>query len=282
MKLLKSQYEHIVDLAIAEDLGWGDITTESLIPDTQFGTATIIAKGTGVVAGTDVAKHVFNRVDTDLKVDILTYDGLKVKAGDMIAKIEGKISSILKAERTVLNFLQHLSGIASETARYVEAIKGLNTEIGDTRKTVPGLRYLEKYAVRMGGGKTYRMHLGDGILIKDNHLAALKGQGLSIGKIITMAGQKNTSSSKIEIEVTSPQEASEAAESGADIIMLDNMNLNEMRQSIQLIRGRAIVEASGGINLENVRSIAETGVNLISIGALTHSAKSLDISLQLD
>jgi nicotinate-nucleotide pyrophosphorylase (carboxylating) len=282
MKLLKSQYEHIVDLAIAEDLGWGDITTESLIPDTQFGTATIIAKGTGVVAGTDVAKHVFNRVDTDLKVDILTYDGLKVKAGDMIAKIEGKISSILKAERTVLNFLQHLSGIATETARYVEAIKGLNTEIGDTRKTVPGLRYLEKYAVRMGGGKTYRMHLGDGILIKDNHLAALKGQGLSIGEIIAMASQRNTSSSKIEIEVTSPQEASEAAEAGADIIMLDNMNLNEMRQSIQLIRGRAIVEASGGINLDNIRSVAETGVNLISIGALTHSAKSLDISLQLD
>jgi nicotinate-nucleotide pyrophosphorylase (carboxylating) len=282
MKLLKSQYEHIVDLAIAEDLGWGDITTESLIPDTQFGTATIIGKGTGVVAGTDVAKHVFNRVDTDLKVDILTYDGLKVKAGDMIAKIEGKISSILKAERTVLNFLQHLSGIATETARYVEAIKGLNTEIGDTRKTVPGLRYLEKYAVRMGGGKTYRMHLGDGILIKDNHLAALKGQGLSIGEIIAMASQRNTSSSKIEIEVTSPQEASEAAEAGADIIMLDNMNLNEMRQSVQLIRGRAIVEASGGINLENIRSVAETGVNLISIGALTHSAKSLDISLQLD
>jgi nicotinate-nucleotide pyrophosphorylase (carboxylating) len=282
MKLLKSQYEHIVDLAIAEDLGWGDITTESLIPDTQFGTATIIGKGTGVVAGTDVAKHVFNRVDTDLKVDILTYDGLKVKAGDMIAKIEGKISSILKAERTVLNFLQHLSGIATETARYVEAIKGLNTEIGDTRKTVPGLRYLEKYAVRMGGGKTYRMHLGDGILIKDNHLAALKGQGLSIGEIIAMASQRNTSSSKIEIEVTSPQEASEAAEAGADIIMLDNMNLNEMRQSVQLIRGRAIVEASGGMNLENIRSVAETGVNLISIGALTHSAKSLDISLQLD
>jgi nicotinate-nucleotide pyrophosphorylase (carboxylating) len=282
MKLLKSQYEHIVDLAIAEDLGWGDITTESLIPDTQFGTATIIGKGTGVVAGTDVAKYVFNRVDTDLKVDILTYDGLKVKAGDMIAKIEGKISSILKAERTVLNFLQHLSGIATETARYVEAIKGLNTEIGDTRKTVPGLRYLEKYAVRMGGGKTYRMHLGDGILIKDNHLAALKGQGLSIGEIIAMASQRNTSSSKIEIEVTSPQEASEAAEAGADIIMLDNMNLNEMRQSVQLIRGRAIVEASGGINLENIRSVAETGVNLISIGALTHSAKSLDISLQLD
>ncbi len=277
-----TQVKQLIGQALAEDLGWGDATTEALIPYTQQGKALIIAKGRGIVAGVEVAKQVFLKVDHKLKMAILIKDGAEVKSGDVIARIEGKTSSILKAERVALNFLQHLSGIASETARYVEAIKGLPVQITDTRKTTPGLRILEKYAVHIGGGKNHRMHLGDGILIKDNHLAALSHEGLGIKEIVARARQNASPKPKIEIEVKTTKEAIEAAESGADIIMLDNMNLEDMRQAVQLIKGRTLIEASGGINLERVRAVAETGVDFISIGALTHSSKALDISLELD
>jgi nicotinate-nucleotide pyrophosphorylase (carboxylating) len=276
------QVQQLISQALAEDLRWGDATTEALIPYTQQGKASIIAKGRGIVAGVEVAKQVFLKVDHKLKMAILIKDGAEVKSGDVIARIEGKTSSILKAERVALNFLQHLSGIASETARYVEAIKGLPVQITDTRKTTPGLRILEKYAVHIGGGKNHRMHLGDGILIKDNHLAALSHEGLGIKEIVARARQNASPKPKIEIEVKTTKEAIEAAESGADIIMLDNMNLEDMRQAVKLIKGRALIEASGGINLERVRAVAETGVDFISIGALTHSSKALDISLELD
>ena len=277
-----SQVEQLIEQALAEDLGWGDATTEALVPETQQGKASIIAKAKGIIAGVEVAKQVFLKVDPGLKSNILIKDGTEVKPGDIVARIEGKIASILKAERVALNFLQHLSGIASETGQYVRAVKGLPVQITDTRKTTPGLRTLEKYAVRAGGGKNHRMHLGDGILIKDNHLAALRSQGLSINEIVAKARQKTSPKLKIEIEVITPEEASEAAEAGVDIIMLDNMNLEDMRQAVQLIKGRALVEASGGITLDSIRAVAETGVDLISIGALTHSAKALDISLELD
>ncbi len=276
------QIEQLIDRALAEDLGWGDVTTEALVTDDQQGKASITAKAKGIAAGTEAAKQVFLRVDPKLKVDILVDDGAEVKPGDIIAKIEGKVASILKAERVALNFLQHLSGIASETARYVEAVKGLPVQITDTRKTTPGLRALEKHAVQAGGGRNHRMHLGDGILIKDNHLAALRRQGLTLKEIIARARQKASAELKVEVEVKTPQEASEAAEAGADIIMLDNMDLQNMRQAVRLIKGRALVEASGGITLDKVRAVAETGVDLISVGALTHSAKALDISLELD
>jgi len=276
------EVEQLVDRALAEDLGWGDVTTEVLIPDDQQGKASIIAKANGILAGTEVAKQVFLKVDPELKVGILIEDGANVKPGDIIAKIEGKVTSILKAERVALNFLQHLSGIASETARYVEAVKGLPAQVTDTRKTIPGLRVLEKHAVRAGGGKNHRMHLGDAILIKDNHLAALRSQGLNLKEIVARARQKASPELKVEIEVKTPQEAAEAAEAGADIIMLDNMDIDDMRRAVQLIRGRALIEASGGITLDKVRAVAETGVDFISIGALTHSAKALDISLELD
>lgn len=275
------QTEQLIEQALDEDLGHGDITTDSLIPESEHGAASIIAKANGVVAGTEIAKKVFLKVDPGLKVDIITEDGTEVKPGDVIARIEGKVTSILKAERLALNFLQRLSGIASETARYVHAIEGLPVVITDTRKTTPGLRSLEKYAVRVGGGRNHRMHLGDGILIKDNHLAILRRKGWSIKKIVTETRQKAPPGLKIEVEVRTPQEAAEAAESGADIIMLDNMSLEDMRQSVQLIRGRALVEASGGVTLDKVRAIAETGVDMVSVGALTHSAKALDISLEL-
>jgi len=277
-----TQIKQLIDQALAEDLGWGDITTDILVPETQQGKASIIAKARGIIAGTEIAREVFLKVDPKLKMEILTRDGTIIKPGDVIARIEGKNSSMLKAERIALNFLQHLSGIASETARYVEAVKGLPVKITDTRKTTPGLRALEKYAVQVGGGKNHRMHLGDGILIKDNHLATLHSQGLGIKEFVARARQKASPKLKIEVEVKNQKEAAEAAEAEADIIMLDNMDIEDMRQTVKLIKGRVLIEASGGINLERVRAVAETGVDLISIGALTHSAKALDISLELD
>lgn len=276
------QVKRLIRQAIAEDFSQGDMTTKALIPETQQSKALVTAKARGIIAGTEVSKQVFLKVDPKLEVDILIKDGAEVKLGDVIARIEGRTASILKAERVALNFLQRLSGIASETARYVQAVKGLPVLITDTRKTSPGLRTLEKYAVRVGGGKNHRMHLADGILIKDNHIAVLRRRGLSIKEIVAKARHKASPELKIEVEVKTPEEAIQAAEAGADIVMLDNMNLKDMRQAVRLIKGRALIEASGGITLESVRDVAETGVDLISIGALTHSPKALDISLELD
>ena len=274
--------EEIMDCALAEDLGKGDVTTEALIPGLQQGTGFIVAKQEGILAGVGVAKQVFQRVDAELEVELLLEDGARVEPGSKVAKVIGSIASILKAERVALNFLQHLSGIASETDRYVARVEGLPVRIMDTRKTTPGLRLLEKYAVKVGGGKNHRMNLADGILIKDNHLAALGGQGLRIKEIIAKARQNTPQQLAVEVEVRIVSEALEAVEAGADIIMLDNMNLEDMRQAVELIAGRALVEASGGITLDNVRAVAETGVDFISIGALTHSSKALDISLELE
>ncbi len=282
MQLIEAQIEEIIDRVLAEDLGGGDITTEALISSDQQGIASIVAKEQGILAGIDVAKTVFRRVDPELKVAVLLEDGAKVDSGSIITKVEGKVASILKAERVALNFLQRLSGIASETNRYVEAVKGLPVQITDTRKTTPGLRLLEKYAVRVGGGENHRMNLGDGILIKDNHLAALRSLGLNLKEIIARARQNASQRLKIEVEAKTVREATEAAEAGADIVMLDNMSLEDMHQAIKLIQGRALIEASGGVTLDKVRAIAETGVDFISVGALTHSARALDISLKLE
>jgi len=276
------QIKRLIRQAIAEDFSQGDMTTEALIPETSQSKALVTAKARGIIAGTEVAKQVFLKVDPKLEVDILIKDGAEVKLGDVIARIEGRTASILKAERVALNFLQRLSGIASETARYVQSVKGLPVYIMDTRKTTPGLRMLEKYAVRVGGGKNHRMHLADGILIKDNHIAVLRRRGLSIKEIVAKARHKASPELKIEVEVKTPEEAIQAAEAGADIVMLDNMNLEDMQRAVLLVKSRALIEASGGITLESVRAVAETGVDLISIGALTHSPKALDISLELD
>ena len=205
-----------------------------------------------------------------------------VKPDSKVAKVSGSIASILKAERVALNFLQRLSGIASETNRYVERVEGLPVRIMDTRKTTPGLRSLEKYAVRVGGGGNHRMNLSDGILIKDNHLVALLSQGLNIKEITAKARQNAPQRLPVEVEVRTMPEALEAVEAGANIVMLDNMNLEDMRKAVKSIHGRALIEASGGITLGNVRAVAETGVDFISIGALTHSVKALDISLELE
>jgi len=278
--LTEAQIEEVVDRALVEDLAWGDTTTESLIPGDQKGLASIAAKEEGILAGSDIAKKVFQRVDPTLRVVISIADGAQISPGSIIARVEGNVASILKAERVALNFLQRLSGIASETDRYVKAVEGLPVRIMDTRKTTPGLRSLEKYAVQVGGGQNHRMNLADGILIKDNHLAALHSRGLTLPDIVARARQASKRL-KIEVEAKTPQEADEGAEAGADIVMLDNMSLEDMRQAVKSIHGRALVEASGGITLATVRAVAETGVDFISVGALTHSVKALDISLEL-
>ncbi|MCJ7522117.1 MAG: carboxylating nicotinate-nucleotide diphosphorylase [Dehalococcoidia bacterium] len=276
------QFKQVVDSALAEDLGWGDVTTQALITADEVATAYLVAKGDGVLAGLSVATAVFHRVDSALKVEELVSDGSTVHLGDRLAVIKGLVASILGAERVALNFLQKLSGIATETAKYVEAVSGTKALITDTRKTTPGLRILEKYAVRVGGGHNHRQNLGDGILIKDNHLVVLQSRGEGIGEAIRKARQQTPHTPKVEIEVESVEQAREALSAGADIIMLDNMNLDDMKLVVGLAQGRALIEASGGITLDNVRAVAETGVDLISIGALTHSVKALDMSLELE
>ena len=282
LQLSEEQLDSVVDLALAEDISHGDITSEALIPPDLSGKASILVKEKGTLAGGEVARRVFHRIDPSLKVKVLTKDGGTVQPGDIIATISGNVISILKAERTALNFLQRLSGIASLTAQYVTETRGLKAQITDTRKTTPGLRLLEKYAVRMGGGHNHRLHLGDAVLIKDNHIAALRALGMNLRDIITKAKHNVHSGLAVEVEVTNTHEALDAAKAGADIIMLDNMSAHEMRQVVKLVSGQAKIEASGGITLDNVRQTAMTGVDIISIGALTHSPRALDMSLEIE
>lgn len=274
------QVEDMVERVLAQDLESGDVTTEAIIPPDLEGRGSLLVKEEGVLAGMAVVESVFRHVDPELTMDVLKQDGSRVRKGDVAAVIEGRVASMVKAERTALNFLCHLSGIATETSRYVEAVRGLDVQITDTRKTTPGMRQLEKYAVRVGGGKSHRAHLGDGILIKDNHLAAIRSFGLGLKDAVEMASRDSTFN--VEVEVTSIDEAKEALDAGADIIMLDNMPVAEMKKVVQFAKGRALIEASGGIRLNNVRQVAETGVNLISVGAITISSKALDISLELE
>ena len=278
----EAQIDHIIDLALAEDISHGDVTSEALIPPELQGKASILVKAEGILAGGEIARKVFLKADPSLKVEVLIKDGAKIKPGDIAATVAGRVTSILKAERVVLNFLQRLSGIASQTAQYIAKVRGLDVRITDTRKTTPGLRSLEKYAVRMGGGQNHRLHLGDGILIKDNHLVALRSLGMSLKDIVTRAKQNAPQGLKVEVEVNTTQEALDAVEAGADIIMLDNMSPEEMRHVASLMPRQVKIEASGGITLDNVQTVAGTGVNLISVGALTHSSKALDISLELE
>jgi nicotinate-nucleotide pyrophosphorylase (carboxylating) len=281
-QLTENQLDAIIDLALAEDTSHGDITSEALIPSDLSGRASLLVKEKGILAGIEVAGRVFQRVDPSLEIEILYKDGMKIKPGDIVATITGSVISILKAERTALNFLQRLSGIASLTAQYVAEIKGLNAKIYDTRKTTPGMRLLEKYAVRVGGGYNHRMHLGDAVLIKDNHITALRAMGMSLKDIVAKARHNAPAGVTIEVEATGTKEALEALKAGADIIMLDNMLANEIRQVVNMVAGQAKLEASGGITLENVHQVAMTGVDIISVGALTHSYKALDISLEME
>ncbi|MEI7833499.1 MAG: carboxylating nicotinate-nucleotide diphosphorylase [bacterium] len=265
----------LVDLALAEDIGTGDVTTLTTIPEDAHATAEFMVKADGVIAGLPAVKQVFHTLDPTVNYEMLIADGCPVKYGEIVARVSGSAQVLLTAERTALNFLQHLSGIATLTASYVEAVKGTRARIVDTRKTLPGMRILDKYAVCMGGGSNHRFSLADGVLIKDNHIAAAGG----ISQAICAARAWVPHTLKIEVETEDRAMVEEAVTAGADIIMLDNMSLAEMRSCVEYIAGRALTEASGGVNLATVREIAECGVDLISVGALTHSVTALDISM---
>jgi len=281
MLQITSSIKSTIERALVEDLGPGDITTDSLIPPDIRGIGTVLSKATGVIAGLDVALEVFRQTNPAVETRVLMADGSEVAPGDVVAEVEGSIAGILKGERVALNFLQHLSGIATETSRYVKAVQGTKARIIDTRKTVPGLREMEKYAVRVGGGHNHRYNLADGILIKDNHIAALRAQELSMKDIVGRARENSPHTLRIEVEVETVDEAQEAMKARADAILLDNMSLEEMRRAVTLVQGKCLTEASGGINLETVKAVAETGVDLISVGSLTHSVRALDISLDM-
>jgi len=282
MELPWEQVDNLINLALVEDTGQGDPTSESLIPSGLEGHASILAKENGRLAGIDVARRVFSQVDPSLMMEVLIEDGAELKPGDVIATVRGNVAGIFKAERVALNFLQRLSGIATQAAQYVARVQGLAVKIVDTRKTTPGMRLLEKYAVRMGGAQNHRFHLGDAVLIKDNHLAALRVLGVRLPDIVAKARQNAPRGLTVEVEVNTTEEALAVVAAGADIVMLDNMDIEEMRHVVGLIAGRAKIEASGGITLDNVREVAVTGVDIISIGALTHSSKALDISLEFE
>lgn len=272
---MQFEIERIVRTALAEDIGLGDVTTEVTIVQDSVARAELVAKEDFTLAGIDVAEVVFHTLDCDIRFEKIFVDGQSVRKGEVIAWLKGRSSILLQGERVALNLLQRMSGIASLTALYVAAVEGTNAKIVDTRKTVPGLRALDKYSVRMGGGRNHRIGLFDGVLIKENHIAAAGG----ISAAIERAKKKLSHTLKIEIETRNLTEVEEALQAGADIIMLDNMSLEEMSQGVELIAGRALVEASGGVNLERVRDIAETGVDIISVGALTHSVSAADISM---
>ena len=279
--LIGPEIQVLVARALSEDLGAGDPTTQSLIPPDLTGKAVIVSKAPGVVAGCEVTEAVFRAVGPGTKCTWLQGDGAQVDANGAIGEVEGTVSSLLSAERTALNFLRHLSGIATETRKYVEATAGHRVQILDTRKTTPGLRSLEKYAVRMGGGRNHRQNLGDGVLIKDNHIAALRLQGKGLEDAVAMARAGAPHTLKIEVEVEGPEQVDEALDASADILLLDNMSVEQMAEAVHRVGGRALTEASGDVTLENVWEVAATGVDLISVGALTHSAPILNISMDL-
>ncbi len=267
----------LISKALEEDVGHGDVTTSAILTGDEGGRASAVAKEDMVVAGIDVFKAVFLFVDSDIRFHTDCHDGEEVKKGTILAEISGAIKNILIAERVGLNFFQRMSGIATLTHKYVEEVKGTGAKIVDTRKTTPCLRDLEKYAVRMGGGFNHRFGLDGGVLIKDNHISAAGG----ITSAVRSVRDTIPLTLKIEVETKDLREVEEAIASGVDIIMLDNMKTEDMRKAVSLINGRAVVEASGNVTVQRVKEIAETGVDYISVGALTHSAPAADISLNV-
>lgn len=269
--------DRLIELALEEDLGPGDVTTQALIPPDRQGAAQIRAKESLVVAGLPVAQRVFQKLDARVQFFPAALEGQEVAPGAVLAQVRGPLAAILTGERTALNFLMRLSGIATFTGRMVSAVSGFPAAIVDTRKTTPGWRALEKYAVRVGGGRNHRFGLFDGVLIKNNHLAAVG----SVAEAVRLAREKAHHLLKIEVEVSSLEELKEALEAGADIVMLDNLDEATMAEAVKLAAGRALLEASGGMTLERLPKVAATGVNLISMGAITHSAPAVDIHLRL-
>jgi nicotinate-nucleotide pyrophosphorylase (carboxylating) len=278
---MRTQMDAIIELALSEDIGAGDLTAGTVIPDTARATGQMLLKSTGVISGLTVVERVFARVDTKIRWQALVEDGVPLEAGTVIGEIAGPARSVLTAERTALNFVQRLSGVATLTRTFVDAIAGTGARIIDTRKTTPGMRVLDKQAVRHGGGFNHRIGLFDGVMIKDNHIAALGGDD-AICEAVDRARSQIPHTVKIEVEVANLEQLRHALASGAEIIMLDNMSVEMMREAVAITAGKAILEASGGVSLASVRAIAESGVDVISVGALTHSAPALDISVDLE
>lgn len=270
--------DDLIRHALKEDIHTGDLTTRACLTGPRPAKARFVAKEPFVLAGIQVAARVFTLLEPAIVFDAQIKDGARVASGDLLACVSGDASSLLQGERVALNLLQRMCGVATLTSRYVEAVAGTQARIVDTRKTTPGLRMLEKYAVRVGGGVNHRTGLYDGILIKENHIAAAGG----ITAAVNRTRDYIPHTLKIEVETETVEQVEEALAAGADIIMLDNMDCATMRQCVGLIGGRALVEASGGVNLDTVRAIAETGVDIISVGALTHSSRAVDISMLLD
>jgi nicotinate-nucleotide pyrophosphorylase (carboxylating) len=267
--------ERIVEAALAEDVGDGDVTTQATVDRNAVGTAELLVREPGVVCGLAVAEAVFRALDREIGFEPLVAEGEAVEGPTAVAVVTGSERAILTGERTALNFVGRLSGIATLTRRYVDAVSGTGVAILDTRKTTPGLRALEKHAVACGGGRNHRFGLDDGVLVKDNHLRAAGSVQDAVARV------RATTDLPVEVECDTLGQVSEALAAGADAILLDNMTLDELRAAVRLAGGRARLEASGGVTLENVRAIAETGVDEISVGALTHSSRSLDVSLEL-
>lgn len=268
--------DRIIELSLEEDMPFGDITTDNIIGKTATSRAKLVAKEEGIIAGLIFVRRTFRLLNKEINVEFLVDEGARVKVGDIIAKIEGPTKEILKGERTMLNIVQRLSGIATATNRLAKLVEGYSVSVADTRKTTPGLRYIEKYAVRIGGGQNHRFSLSDGVLIKDNHIVAAGG----IKEAIDMVRKAIPHTIKIEVEAENLDMVKEALAAKADIIMLDNMTNEMMAEAVKLINKKALVEASGDINEERIVEVAKSGVDIISVGRITHSVKALDISLK--
>ncbi len=271
------QYNEIIERALKEDIGTGDLST-LIIPDDYLGEARIYAKEHGVICGIAIVDMVFKKVDPLIENEIMVKDGDSISPGVLVMRMNGRLAGILQAERTAINFLQHLSGISSATKKLVDLVSDLDVKVVDTRKTMPGMRNLQKYAVRVGGGHNHRFGLYDAVMLKDNHHAVVGGLKEAIKRIKAKVGHMV----KIEVECETLEQVSDALECGVDVIMLDNMSIEDMKYAVKVIAHRTIVEASGGIREDNIRRIAETGVDVISVGRLTHSVEAIDFSLVVD
>lgn len=278
MNLDGLRLERFIRMALEEDIGFGDITTAATVDPDKTACGNFVAKSDGVFCGTDVIECIFGRIFTDTKAEFYYKDGDKVEKGDVICRVEGNARSLLTGERIALNIVQHLSGIASYTAETVKKVEGTKAAITDTRKTAPGMRFLEKYAVRIGGGSNHRYNLSNGMLIKDNHIAAAGG----IVNAISLAKKNASHLLKIEVEVETIEDMLVAIDAGADVVMLDNMGYEDIERAVKLADGRVKIEASGNMDEKDIGKIAHLGVDIISVGALTHSVRAFDISLKLE
>ena len=277
MKLNQFYIDNLIKEAISEDINYIDVSADYLIPENQRNDSYFVAKADGILCGLNIAMRVFTLLDDTFTYTVHKNDGDEVKAGDLIVEFNGKTACLLKGERTALNIIQHMSGIATATNKAVKLVEGTNASVTDTRKTLPGLRALQKYAVVCGGGKNHRYNLSDGAMLKDNHIDA----GGGITNAVAILRSKLGHMVKIEVETRNFDEVKEAVEAGADIIMLDNMTNEQMKECVEYINGRAKTEASGNITLDNIAEVAKTGVDIISLGALTHSVKAFDISMKM-